>query len=228
MSEGEIERRASVEQRTNGVTLQTLLALEGGKFKDLQSLFGGLCLEDLEGVTSEDLISCTERGNQRLLLLCFLSKYLQSYLKDSNSPFEIKNNLVIPLLPTTKDGKMEPLKVAAEGVLDLHGRIMPVRFQHLREPYQFSLGDLVKKDIEFDKVKVFRCPFSRLLETDIPAVNRLLEKMPNCSEVDLSGNQIFQQNADEHLLRIIRSPSSRLLNIVNNPIASASKDFFQI
>lgn len=77
-------------------------------------------------------------------------------------------------------------------------------------------------------MKVLKVSFTGLMENDLAAVNRMLNKLPNCVEVDLRGNKFYESTADEHLLRMLRTEQVRLVNIVLTPFASVDRrNFFE-
>lgn len=159
-----------------------------------------------------------------------ISNLLNPHLKPQGSAIDamrVHSNPIAkdPLLPLN----LKPL----DGTVDLRGQICSTKLRGV-SGRPLSCDELLEKfcDSDLRETRKFICSYNELFDCDVPYILNIVQKMPNCAEVDLSFNRLYgtedTSNMVDRCIRLmLELPQIKHVVIVGNVLASISrKDFY--
>lgn len=200
------------------------------KFARLAPYFNGVSRADLKRLTEDEIVE-SFAPTDRLLGRVFVKTHLLEFL-NTESPFE----------EALSDAARKPRPNVIDGRLSLRSAVSTVTVA--ASPFNLPKAELLSTSIldaalalsgktasDVTSVDLSAC---HLFDQDVPHVDALLTRLPNCESVDLSSNRI--SGATPVVVACVKrwfgskeaSPPGMTVNLCHNTMASIQRlDFFK-
>lgn len=189
---------------------------QGSRWQPLEKYFKYYTVDDLEGLTDEEIMGWADKKDRPLMHL-FIKRELVKWLYEPN-----------PYAParSTPSSKLLPNK-SSDSVLDLKQRLYPTKFASL-DSTKPTLSSVKIPSRVFTGLDVSE---NNLMDDDIPLLRKLLDSLPQCKYVNLSRNRIYGKGepalVNDPLKEILATKDIVWVDITVNPLASIDRvDFF--
>ena len=157
------------------------------KWQPLSIYFENVTYEDLADLTQDSMVMATKKKHHILMDL-FVKQELHEYIGRVD-PYRSKWGAmpIFPSKPATIEECLESLEY-----LDLRNRVVTARFPHCAKNL-FGMKDLVTMEIPHpETIEVVDLSRNNLLESDMPYIVKLVQRLPKCHTVVLSQNRLYE------------------------------------